>query len=113
MSSADESAINIHVSNGSKTFDFTVKPCETIQSIKQKISELTKVRSNNILLLLNGAFMDTAATVDEYEIEEGTTLLFEIKLCGPKPVDYDWSKMGVPVATKKNVYRGVKKVTEL
>lgn len=113
MSSADESMITIHVSNGSKTFDFTVQPCDTIQSIKQKISELTKVRANNILLLLNCAFMDPLVTLSEYEIEDGATLMFEIKLCGPKPVDFDWSKMGVPVAPKKNKLGGVKKVTEL
>ena len=74
---------------------FEVQPCDTIQSIKEKLSVLTKVRANNLLLLLNGAFLENSAILDDYEIDEDTTLAFEIKLCGPKPADYDWSKHGV------------------
>lgn len=115
MSSVDEYAIHIHVSNGAKSYTFEVQPSDTIQSIKQKLCELTKVRANNILLLLNGAFLENSATIDDYAIEEDTTLAFEIKLCGPKPADFDWSKFGVAAAPKKvtGTHRGVKKVTEL
>lgn len=115
MSSVDEYGLNIHVSSGAKSYMFKVQPTTTIQSIKEKLSALTKVRANNLLLLLGGAFLENSATIDDYDIIEGTTLAFEIKLCGPKPADYDWSKHGVPAAPKKvtGVHRGVKKVTEL
>jgi hypothetical protein len=116
MSSVDEFTIKIHVSNGINVYEFEVQPSDTIQSIKQKISELTKVRATNIILLLKGAFLENSAKVKEYEIDEYTTIAFEIKLCGPKPADFDWSKLGVPAAPKKvtsNSHRVVKKVTEL
>lgn len=92
-----------------------VQPSDTIQSIKDKLSVLTKVRANNLLLLLGGAFLENNSIVDDYEICEDTVLALEIKLCGPKPIDYDWSRVGVPVALKKvkGGVRGVKKITEL
>jgi hypothetical protein len=94
---------------------FEVQPNSTIQYIKDKISAETKVRANNILLLLNDAFLESTAIVDDYDIAENTMLAFEIKLCGPKPADYDWSKVGVQAAPKKvtGTHRGLKKVTEL
>lgn len=115
MSSIDEYMMNINVTNGAKSYLFEVQPNDTIQSIKEKLSALTKVRANNLLLLLNGAFLENGATIGDYEIDEDTTLAFEIKLCGPKPADYDWSKHGVPAAPKKvtGLHRGLKKVTEL
>jgi hypothetical protein len=115
MSSVDEYMLNITITNGAKSYMFEVQPSDTIQSIKEKLSALTKVRANNLLLLLNGAFLENSAILDDYEIDEDTTLAFEIKLCGPKPADYDWSKHGVPAAPKKatGLHRGVKKVTEL
>ena len=115
MSSVDEYGLNIHVSSGAKSYMFEVQPTNTIQSIKEKLSALTKVRANNLLLLLNGAFLENSAKVDDYDIKEDTILGFEIKLCGPKPADYDWSKHDVLAAPKKvtGVHRGIKKVTEL
>jgi hypothetical protein len=93
----------------SHTLDVTLDT--TIQTIKDTLSVLTKVRANNLLILFHGAFLEATAIIDDYEITENTVLSYEIKLCGPKPIDYDWSKVGVPVAPKK--VRGVKKVTEL
>ena len=113
MSSIDEYKLNIHISNSTKSYKFEVHSSDTIRSIKEKLSVLTKVRANNILLLLGGEFLENSATVSEYEIDEDTTLAFEIKLCGPKPIDYDWSQVGVPAAPKKvGGHRGVKKITE-
>ena len=114
MSSDTESVFTIHVTCGPKSHMFEVQPSHTIQSIKEKLSKLTKVRENNILLLLNGAYLDPESTIRDYEIYEDITLAYEIKLCGPKPIDFDWSKFGVPAAPKK-VTGGqrVKKVTEL
>ena len=116
MSAVYEYGLSINVSNGIKSYMFEVQPSDTIQLIKQQISELTKVRANNIILLLNGAFLENSAKIKEYEIEDDATLAFEIKLCGPKPADFDWSKLGVPAAPKKvtsNTHRVIKKVTEL
>ncbi len=116
MTSVIEPSIHIHCTNGAKTHTFELYPDATIETIKQKLSEVTKVRVNNIVLLLNGAFVENSATIGDYDIVDGTTLRFEIKLCGPKPADFDWSKLGIPPAPKKVTSRGgpgVKKVTEL
>ena len=115
MSSIEEYGLNIHILSGAKSYMFEVQPTTTVQSIKEKLSALTKVRANNLLLLLGGAFLENSATLDDYDITNDTTLVLEIKLCGPKPADYDWSKHGVPAAPKKvtGIHRGLKKVTEL
>lgn len=114
MSSVGEYGLNIHVSSGAKSYMFEVQPTDMIQSIKEKLSALTKVRANNLLLLLEGAYLENNSKVSDYDIMEDTTLAFEIKLCGPKPVDFDWSTLGVPAVPKKVTgLHHVKKVKEL
>ena len=109
----DEYGININLKNGSNIFQMHTSKLETIQTLKAKLSEKTKVRANNLLVLLDGCFLENNSRLEDYDIEDGSTLQYEIKLCGPKPADYDWSKVGVPVAPKKNAKALVKKVTEL
>ncbi len=109
----DMDTICIYLKNGSNTFKLEVPKAEKIQSLKNKLSALTKVRANNLLVLLDACFLDNDSTLEDYDIKDGATLLYEIKLCGPKPADFDWSTFGVPVAPKKNSKALVKKTTEL
>jgi hypothetical protein len=113
MASFDEHTMCIHLKNGSTTFKLEVPKAEKIQNLKNKLSALTKVRANNLLVLLDGCFLDNDSTLEEYDISDDATLLYEIRLCGPKPADFDWSKFGVPAAPKKNSKALVKKVTEI
>jgi hypothetical protein len=79
----------------------SVASTTTIREVKELVCKEIKVRTNNTILLYEDGYLDLEATLEEYEIPETATLTYQVRLCGPLPVDFDWSKAGYTKLAKK------------
>jgi len=84
-----------------KSVTLSVASTTTIRELKELVCKEIKVRSNNTILLYEDGYLDLEATLEEYEIPETATLTYQVRLCGPLPVDFDWSKAGYNKLAKK------------
>jgi hypothetical protein len=84
-----------------KTVTLSVSSTITIRELKELICTEIKVRSNNTILLYEDGYLDLDTTLEEYDIPKTATLTYHVRLCGPMPVDYDWSKAGYTKLGKK------------
>lgn len=85
----------------------TVSNTVTVRELKNVISPLLKVRANNTVLCYNDGYLELDATLDEYEILSGATLVYHVRLCGPLPVDTDWSLAGFTKLQRIQKKRGI------
>ena len=84
-----------------KSVTLSVASTTTICELKELVCKEIKVRSNNTILLYEDGYLDLEATLEEYEIPETATFTYQVRLCGPMPVDFDWSKAGYTKLAKK------------
>jgi hypothetical protein len=84
-----------------KSVTLSVASTTTICELKELVCKEIKVRSNNTILLYEDGYLELEATLEEYEIPETATLTYQVRLCGPLPVDFDWSKAGYNKLAKK------------
>jgi len=79
----------------------------TIQDLKTLVCAQIKVRPNNTVLCYNDGYLELDATVEDYDIPNGATLVYHVRLCGPLPVDTDWSLVGFTKLQKVGRKRGI------
>jgi hypothetical protein len=79
----------------------------TVSELKGIISPLLKVRANNTVLCYNNGYLELDATLEEYDIPNGATLIYYVRLCGPLPVDTDWSLAGFTKLQRITKKRGI------
>lgn len=84
-----------------KTVTLTVSSTITVRELKELVCSEIKVRTNNTILLYMDGYLDLDTTLEEYDIPETAILTYQVRLCGPMPVDYDWSKAGYTKLGKK------------
>jgi len=72
----------------------SVNKTMTVLELKGVVSPLLKVRANNTVLCYNGGYLELDATLEEYDIPNEANLIYYVRLCGPLPVDTDWSLAG-------------------
>jgi hypothetical protein len=84
-----------------KTISLSVSSTITVRELKELICTEIKVRTNNTILLYMDEYLDLDTTLEEYDIPETAILTYHVRLCGPMPVDYDWSKAGYKQLGKK------------
>jgi len=84
-----------------KSVTLSVASTTTIREVKELVCKEIKVRTNNTILLYEDGYLDLDATLEEYEIPEIAAMTYQVRLCGPLPVDYDWSKAGYTKLAKK------------
>jgi len=85
----------------------TVTNTITVSELKAILSPLLKVRANNTVLCYNGGYLELDATLEEYEIPNGASLVYHVRLCGPLPVDTDWSLAGFTKLQRIQKKRGI------
>jgi len=91
---------------GAKT-TVTVSQTLTVLELKTLLSAQLKVRPNNTVLCYNDGYLELDATLEDYDIPNGATLVYHVRLCGPLPVDTDWSLAGFTKLQKVGRKRGL------
>ena len=84
-----------------KSVTLSVPSTTTISKLKELVCAEIKVRTNNTILLYEDGYLDLDAMLEEYEIPETAAMTYQVRLCGPLPVDFDWSKAGYNKLAKK------------
>ena len=79
---------------GSRFAEVDVEPTMTVLELRSLVSEKLKVRVNNLIVLLDGEFLEADHKLCDYGISEKSDLTFEIKMCGPVPINRDWGEAG-------------------
>jgi len=79
-----------------RAFTLEVPASATIQEVRTLLSSHVKHKIAGILLFDGACYLQNAVTLEEYEIDDGATLFFECRMCGPLPLNHDWSKSGLP-----------------
>jgi hypothetical protein len=76
-------------------------------NLKPRTSKKFEVRPNNTVLCYNDGYLELDATLEDYDIPNGATLVYHVRLCGPLPVDTDWSLAGFTKLQKVGRKRGI------
>lgn len=79
---------------GSKSAEVDVEPTSTVLELRSMVGAKFSVRVNNLIVLLDGEFLEADNKLCDYGITETSNLTFEIKMCGPVPINRDWSSQG-------------------
>ncbi len=79
-----------------RVFTLEVPASATIQEVRTLLSSHVKHKIAGILLFDGDYYLQNDVTLDAYEIGDGATLFFECRMCGPLPLNHDWSKSGLP-----------------
>lgn len=78
-----------------RAYDVTVPQDGVVQDIRIVLASLTKNKLDSLLLFEGDEYLQHFVPLSEYEIKDGSSLIYEARLCGILPVNYDWSKSGV------------------
>lgn len=78
-----------------KNYVVLVDTNATINDIRIGLSAQTKNKLDSLLLFMDDEYLQNFVPLSEYDIEDGVELIYEARLCGPLPVNYDWSKSGL------------------
>jgi hypothetical protein len=78
-----------------RSFTVSVPEDGTVHDIRLALVPLTKNRLDSLLLFEECEYLQHFVPLKEYGIGDGATLIYEARLCGPLPVNYDWSKSGL------------------
>lgn len=79
---------------GSRTANVDIEATTTVLELRELVSKELKVRVNNLIILLDGEFLDAEMRLADYGVSEKSDLTFEIKMCGPVPINRDWGAAG-------------------
>jgi hypothetical protein len=79
---------------GSRSTIVDVEPSKTVLELRELVSKELKVRVNNLIILLDDEFLDADMNLADYGVSETSELTFEIKMCGPVPINRDWGTAG-------------------
>jgi len=74
-----------------RVFEVSVPSTATIQTVREALAPLAHVKIASILLFDGEEYLQNSVLLEEYEIISGARLLFEARMCGVVPADYDWS----------------------
>ncbi len=80
-----------------RSFSVSVMANATVQNVREALSPLCKSKLAGILLFDGEDYLQNHVQLDQYEIKDGATLLYEARMCGILPANHDWSKSGLKV----------------
>lgn len=86
--------VNVSKTRTGKSVSIDVEKTNTVLELRQEMGKLLKVRVNNLIVFLEDEFLDAEITLEAYGIDESSTITYETKLCGPVPVNRDWTSSG-------------------
>lgn len=92
-----------------RTATLSVSPTMTIRDFKTLVCSEIKVRPNNTVFCFLDGYLDNNETFADYDIPSGSTLTYHVRLCGPLPVDVDWSNVGYKKLSTNNKNNNNKK----
>jgi hypothetical protein len=84
----------IGVFDGKRVAEITIEGSATVLDLRHAVSETLKVRVNNLIVLLDGEFLEADVKLVDYGITPESKLTFEVKMCGPVPINRDWGTVG-------------------
>ena len=67
----------------------------TVQDLREALAVAVKRKAAGILLFEGEDYLQNHVRLDQYDIRNGATLIYEARMCGVLPLDYDWSKSGI------------------
>ena len=67
----------------------------TVQNLREALAMAVKRKAAGILLFEGEDYLQNHVRLDQYDIRNGATLIYEARMCGVLPLDYDWSKSGI------------------
>ena len=67
----------------------------TVQNLREALAVAVKRKAAGILLFEGEDYLQNHVRLDQYDIRNGATLIYEARMCGVLPLDYDWSKSGI------------------
>jgi hypothetical protein len=84
----------IGVFDGKRVAEITIEDSASVLELRHAVSETLKIRVNNLIVFLDGEFLDAGVLLSEYGITAESKLTFEVKMCGPVPINRDWGTVG-------------------
>ena len=75
--------------------EMKIAPESTVQMLRELLGATVKRKAAGILLFEGEEYLQNHVRLDQYEIRNGATLIYEARMCGVLPLDYDWSKSGI------------------
>ncbi len=84
----------IGVFDGKRVTEITIEDSASVLELRHAVSERLKVRVNNLIVLLDGEFLEADVKLVDYGITPESKLTFEVKMCGPVPINRDWGTAG-------------------
>jgi hypothetical protein len=80
--------------DGKRTAEIVIEETATVLDLRTRVSEIIKVRVNNLIVFLDGEFLEADISLKMYGITAESKLTFEVKMCGPVPINRDWGTAG-------------------
>lgn len=77
-----------------RSYTVSVAEDARVQAVREALAPLARVKMPSILLFDGEDFLENHVRLSDYGIGDGATLLFEARLCGPLPADYNWATTG-------------------
>lgn len=75
-----------------RLFSVEIDAVATVQHVREALAPLCGGKLAGILLFDGDEYLQNHERLEAYEIGDGATLNFEMRMCGPMPADYDWSQ---------------------
>ncbi len=86
--------VNLQKARTGKTVEVEIDSSKSVLELRQEICKVLKVRVNNLIVFLDDEFLDADVTLESYSIHSESSITYEIKLCGPVPINRDWTSSG-------------------
>lgn len=80
----------------------SISATNTVQQLREALAAVVKRKAAGILLFEGDDYLQNHVRLDQYGIVDGAQLIYEARMCGVLPLDYDWSKSGIK--TKRFVF---------
>ena len=81
--------------NPSRSYTVIVPENGVVQDIRISLQHVCLAKLDSILLFDGDEYLQNFVPLTDYGISDNAVLIYESRLCGPLPVNYDWSKSGL------------------
>jgi hypothetical protein len=80
-----------------------------VQDVRAALAAEVKRRVASLLLFEGEDYLQNHVSLSNYEIGDGATLIYESRLCGILPANYDWSNSGLKTKYSRFAVQGYAK----